>query len=218
VRKFVLACLAGATLFGAPASAAEVFNWTGFYIGAEGGWGKARAEQTNLNSGVTLGFYDQGGGLAGGTAGYNAQMGVWILGVETDLAWARIFGEETDCGPKRNQICPTETRAFGTVRGRVGLAVSNNTMLFVAGGLAYGEIHAFKQQAVVTGGTSWRTGPTIGGGVETMVARNWSVKLEYLYANFPGAGTTYTIVASGVPIAAVERDLHIVRAGVNLHF
>ena len=44
------------------------------------------------------------------------------------------------------------------------------------------------------------------------------VKLEYLYATFPGTATTYTIIANGNPIAATERDVQIVRAGLNWHF
>ena len=201
------------------ASAAEpVAPWTGFYVGVEGGWASARAAQTNTKTNLSDGYYGQNGGIVGGTFGYNWQMSNWVVGVETDLAWSGIKGEETICGLAHNQVCPTELRSFGTARGRVGYVVIPNTMIFAAGGLAYGEIKAYKEGVAVTGGQDWRTGWTLGGGFETMFAPHWSVKVEYLYATFPGTATTYTITASSTPIDAVERDIHMVRAGVNWHF
>ncbi|HXD44753.1 MAG TPA: outer membrane protein [Pseudolabrys sp.] len=203
------------------ASAAETNGkpiWSGWYVGIEGGWARAQAAQTNTKTNVSDGYYGQGGGLAGGTFGYNWQMADWVVGLETDLAWSGIKGEETICGPAHNQICPTELRSFGTARGRVGYLVIPSTMIYAAGGLAYGEIKAYKETVAVTGGDDWRTGWTIGGGVETMFAPHWSFKVEYLYATFPGTATTYTITASSTPISAVERDIHMVRGGVNWHF
>jgi len=201
------------------ASAAEpVASWTGFYVGAEGGWAHARAAQTNTVSNVSDGYYGQSGGIVGGTFGYNWQFSNWIVGLETDLAWSGIKGEETICGKAHNQICPTELRTFGTARGRVGYLALPNTMIFAAGGLAYGEIKAYKEDVAVTGGDDWRAGWTIGGGFETMFAPHWSVKVEYLYATFDGTATTYTITATTTPIAAVERDVQMVRAGINWHF
>jgi outer membrane immunogenic protein len=192
--------------------------WNGWYVGIEGGWAKARTAQTNERSHVSNGFFDQDGGLVGGTLGYNWQFRNWIVGVETDLAWAHIWGAETDCGPARNQTCPTEVKAFGTVRGRAGMAILNNSMIYVTGGWAYGDIRAYKEGAVITNGEDWRGGWTAGGGFETMFLPHWSFKLEYLYATFPGTAATYTIPASNTPISAVERDMHIVRGGVNWHF
>jgi outer membrane immunogenic protein len=198
--------------------ASEPFTWTGWYVGAEGGGANARTKQTNLNTGVSLGFFNQTGGFGGGTLGYNWQFAPWIFGLETDLAWGRIRGAETDCGPARNQICPTEEKAFGTARARAGVAVWDRTMLYVAGGLAYADIHAFKEQTAVTGGENWRAGWTIGTGLETMFAPHWSFKIEYLYATFPGTAAIYTIVASGTRVGALERDMQIGRIGLNWHF
>jgi outer membrane immunogenic protein len=201
------------------ASAAEpAATWTGFYIGVVGGWAEAQAAQTNTKTNVSDGYYSQNGGIVGGTLGYNWQMTNWVIGLETDLAWSSIKGAETICGPAHNQTCPTELRSFGTARGRVGYLFIPNTMVFAAGGLAYGEIKAYKEGVAVTDGQDWRAGWTIGGGFETMFASHWSFKAEYLYATFPGTATTYTITASATPVAAVERNVHMVRAGVDWHF
>lgn len=200
------------------AAAEAPVKWTGWYFGLQGGWAKASAAQTNTNSNVSNGYYDQSGWLAGGTAGYNWQFTNWVFGVETDLAWAGIKGQETDCGTSHNQTCPTEIRAFGTLRGRAGMLVWPNTLIYATGGLAYAEIHAYKESVAVTGGDDWRAGWTLGGGAEVMFMPNWSVKAEYLYTNFTGTQTTYTIAASGTPVAAAERNIHMFRGGLNWHF
>ena len=202
----------------APVKQAAITNWAGWYGGIEGGWATARAAQTNTLSGVSNGYYGQQGALLGGTLGYNWQVANWILGLETDLSWSGVRGEETNCGPTRTQVCPTQLLAFGTARGRVGAIVWANTIVYATGGLAYGEIKAFKNGVNVSGGKDWRAGWTAGAGVETMFAPNWSFKVEYLYATFPGTATTYTITASNTPISAIERDIQMVRGGLNWHF
>ncbi|HWC94509.1 MAG TPA: outer membrane protein [Pseudolabrys sp.] len=199
----------------APANIAAVTNWTGFYIGIEGGADWGRFSQTNTISGVSLGFFDQKGGLIGGTAGYNWQTGNWIFGLETDLSWTDLSGTQA-CGPTLNFICTTEMRSFGTLRGRLGTTVLDNVMLYLTGGLAYGDIRATRNVSA-TVSDNWRAGWTLGGGGEMMLLPNWSVKLEYLYATFPGTATTYLVTSTGTPVAAVERDVQIVRIGLNWH-
>ena len=200
----------------APANIAAVTNWTGFYIGIEGGADWGRFSQTNTITGVSLGFFDQKGGLIGGTVGYNWQTANWIFGLETDLSWTDLSGTQA-CGPTLSFICTTKMRSFGTLRGRLGTTVLDNLMLYVTGGLAYGDIRATRNVSA-TISDNWRAGWTLGGGGEMMLLPNWSVKLEYLYATFPGTATTYIVTASGTPVAAVERDVQVVRAGLNWHF
>ena len=64
----------------APAAAIAINNWTGFYLGAMGGYA-----QENSSGIGTL-----SGGFAGGTAGYNWQTGNLVLGIEADAAWADV--------------------------------------------------------------------------------------------------------------------------------
>lgn len=198
----------------APPAAAP--SWTGFYLGAQGGAAWGRFAQTNQVSGVSLGYFDQSGALAGGTTGYNWQQGNFVAGLEGDLAWSNLIGQQV-CGPARDHACTTEMRAFGTLRGRLGVLVMPSTLIYAAGGLAYADIRATRDSGA-TVGEDWRAGWTVGGGVETMVAPQLSLKLEYLYSTFPGTATTYTIIATSTPVTAVERDVHMARAGLNWHF
>ena len=64
----------------APAAAIAINNWTGFYLGAMGGYAQEDADAFGTIS----------GGFAGGTAGYNWQTGNIVLGLEADAAWADI--------------------------------------------------------------------------------------------------------------------------------
>lgn len=92
-----------------------------------------------------------------------------------------------NCGPARNQTCPTEITRFGTARARLGYQIMNGIVVFVTGGFALGDIHAYKEGVFYGGGETLRGGWTAGGGVEAMVAPHVSVKVEYLYTDFPGA-------------------------------
>src|SRR5580698_1271119 len=102
MKRLVLAGLAVAMMAGSAAAADmtpryqqpyvkaplynPAYNWTGFYIGINGGggWGNSAWD--------TTGGFDTSGGLVGGTIGYNWQLGTWVLGVEGDIDWADIKG------------------------------------------------------------------------------------------------------------------------------
>ena len=188
-----------------------VFNWTGFYLGVNGGYGWAKSTHTDV-AGLTTGSFNQRGGLIGGTLGYNWQMGGAVLGLEGDLDWARINGSVAGCA---FGSCFTNIRGFDTVRGRLGYA-AGSWMPYITGGLAVANIQA--GQDGVASNDAWRAGWTIGGGVEWMFAPRWSAKAEYLYADFgTGAAVSYTTPAAAL-VNANERNVNIVRGGINYHF
>ncbi len=58
---------------------AAVYNWTGFYVGAMGGYGWTNSQGNDLK-----------GGFAGGTIGGNLQFQNFVVGVEAEGAWADI--------------------------------------------------------------------------------------------------------------------------------
>ena len=104
----------------APAAAIAINNWSGFYLGAMGGYA-----QENSSGIGTL-----SGGFAGGTAGYNWQMGNIVLGVEADAAWADIGAR---VGNPALSALETRIRDMGTVRGRVGYAF-DQVLIYGTGG------------------------------------------------------------------------------------
>jgi outer membrane immunogenic protein len=85
-----------------PATAAEplpappavlTYNWTGIYLGVNGGgaWGQQDPFNfvTNRFDHDLIGF---SGGTVGGTAGAQFQIAHAVVGIETDLDWAGISG------------------------------------------------------------------------------------------------------------------------------
>jgi outer membrane immunogenic protein len=191
------------------------FSWTGFYIGANGGYGDNYDRNDNFILSNSLGpitttrGVQPEGGFGGGQLGYNWQQGPLLLGVETDLQ-----GADVSAGFARRLLADGDLlnahqsfNYFGTVRGRVGFAFYRG-LIYVTGGFAYGGVR--DQLLVFNPGSGFsanlhnddtRTGSVIGGGVELALAPHWSVKVEYQYidlgserlaASLPPSGSTIT--------------------------
>jgi outer membrane immunogenic protein len=170
---------------------AALFNWTGFYVGANAGYNWGSAGGTDP-SGVAGGF----------TAGYNYQFSPnTVIGAETDITFSNA--SDSNAGTK------FETDYIGTLRARLGYSVGN-VMFYGTGGAAYGK------GELTVGGLSneqvhW--GWTVGAGVEAMLTQNVSAKFEYLYVDL--GDKTYQTV--GGP-ASVGYTSSLLRGGVNYKF
>ena len=116
-----------------PAEVTQAYNWTGFYLGANGGGGWGRSWWNGTATPVDL-----SGAQVGGTAGYNWQFGNTVLGLEGDMDWSNLKGTgTTGCAAG----CTAENNWLSTVRGRVGYAFGG-ILPYVTGGLAVGDINA----------------------------------------------------------------------------
>ena len=202
----VAADLSLAPLYKAPpVQVAPVYNWTGFYLGANGGGGWGHSFWNNSTTGINL-----SGGQAGGTVGYNQQLGSIVFGVEGDGDWSGFKGTNTTPGCPGG--CTTSDTWLSTVRGRIGYAF-DRVMPYATGGLAVGDIRAATPG--FAGGTSTNAGWTLGGGVEVALPGNWSAKAEYLRVDLGGFNCTGCGVAPGNHVSLQE---NVFRAGVNYHF
>jgi outer membrane immunogenic protein len=182
------------------------FNWTGFYVGINGGgaWGGSDWDGYAVTN-------NPKGGLIGVTAGYNWQGAgsPWVFGLEGDIGWAFI-NDSVVCGAGVN--CQTKNNWLGTVRGRVGYAF-DRIMPYVTAGLAVGDIEA--NVTAAPGSSSTNAGWTIGAGVEGSIYANWTAKAEYLYADLG----SFTCSAGSCALPTnVDLRQSILRAGVNYHF
>jgi outer membrane immunogenic protein len=101
------------------------YNWTGLYVGVNGGGGWGNSDH-NFATGTSTGTFNIKGGMAGGGAGFNWQAGQFVAGVETDLDWADLNGS-TSC-PNVRFACGTNDSWLGSTRARVGWAP--NSLLF----------------------------------------------------------------------------------------
>jgi outer membrane immunogenic protein len=196
-----------ATTYNAPV-AAQMFDWTGFYVGAQGGYGWFRAPLT-VPGILTLDTIKGDGWFGGGTLGYNLQRGQWVVGVEGDLSWADLSGNtaESNCslGPDG---CRTTIDWFGTLRARAGILISPTALVYATGGFAWAGIE--HRDFIGRRSDTKKSGWTIGGGVEAAIGGNWTAKAEYLYLDF-GRTTAATIIHDHV-------HAHILRVGLNYRF
>ncbi|MCP4617915.1 MAG: porin family protein [Bradyrhizobium sp.] len=213
--------LAVAPAYKAPVAA--VYNWTGFYVGVNGGYGWGNQDPLVLFSNrFDRAAFDINGGMLGGTFGGQIQQGYVVLGLEGDLDWANIKGSSVvtpriaGIGQGVTLNTSTNIEALGTVRARLGVAM-NNVLIYATGGAAFVKSTASASTiAGVPCGTlggvlldcassSWRPGIAAGLGLEYGFTPNWSLKAEYLYTKIVGTGVS-------------TDQLNIVRGGVNYRF
>lgn len=181
--------------------APSAYDWTGFYVGINGGYGWGRFPN---NGGAALG--NAGGGLVGGTLGYNWQFGQFVAGLETDLDWADVSDRDAATGAH------ARLNYEGTVRGRLGYAF-DRILLYGTGGFAYGgvKVGAPGVGNITQTGTGW----TIGGGIEYAVWRNLSAKIEYRYTDL--GRNSYNFAAPVGTVRAGYRGSQVL-AGINYKF
>jgi outer membrane immunogenic protein len=191
----------------APPYVAPYYNWTGFYVGVNGGggWGTTKWDSTNS--------FDVSGGLVGGTVGYNWQFGTWVLGLEGDLDWADINGTTSSPGCIGGN-CMSRNTWLGTARGRVGYAF-DRWMPYITGGAAFGNVDATHPNA--TGSSSTQAGWAAGAGVEFAVINNVTAKVEYLHYDL-GSFNCGLNCGNGFVNDNVSFNANVVRGGLNLRF
>jgi outer membrane immunogenic protein len=185
--------------------AVRIYDWTGFYIGINGGGGFG---SSNWDS---TGSRDVSGGVVGGTAGYNFQFSQAVIGVEGDVDWSGINGSSTNACPPG---CQTSNTWLATLRGRLGYA-ADRFMPYVTGGAAFGNIRASAPGLPVTSNDN--TGWTLGAGLEAALAPNWTAKVEYLYVDL-GSFNCGLNCGAGLVNDNVSFHTNLLRAGVNYKF
>ena len=166
-------------------------NWTGWYIGAHAGAAWQKSDVTN-----NFGFFDgksfipnpnaslsKTGFIGGGQIGYNWQHGNFVFGLEGDISG--LTGKASaDAVGYFDTAYSSQIRWLSTVRGRFGLAVGD-TMAYMTAGVAFGGVKSsvnFVDFATYSSSKT-KTGWTIGGGVEHMLNRNWTIGLEGLFVD-----------------------------------
>jgi len=187
----------------APAYVAA-YNWSGFYLGVNGGGGLGRS---NWDS---AGAFDIDGGVVGGTIGYNYQIGSAVIGGEGDIDWSGINGSTTTIGCPAG--CTTKDSWLSTVRARFGYA-ADRFMPYVTGGAAFGNINA--STPGLAGGSATNVGWTAGAGLEFAIAGHWTAKAEYLFVDL---GKFNCGVGCGAASDNVSFNSNLIRGGINYRF
>jgi outer membrane immunogenic protein len=168
-----------------PPAVAAVYDWSGFYIGANGGWGTSRACWDSVVPSVLVGpegCHDASGGTAGGQIGYRWQSSSWVFGIEGQGNWADFRGSNVSLlDPTILNVSRID--AFGLITGQIGWA-ANNVLFYVKGGAAvtadrYRRFDVGTGALVASAGDDTRWGATVGAGLEFGFAPNWTAGVEY---------------------------------------
>jgi len=221
MKRFVVACVGLLAVAGTSASAADlppryqtpypraavyspIYNWTGFYLGINGGGGWGRSQWDGVDR------FNVSGGLIGGTIGYNWQINQLVVGAEGDIDWSRIKGTTNVLCPPG---CDSRNSWLATARGRIGYAV-DRFLPYLTAGLAFGDIRA--SVAPFPGGSITNAGWTVGAGLEFGAVSNVSVKVEYLFVDL--GNFNCGLNCGLLPGANVSLYANVLRAGLNLRF
>lgn len=239
MKRLAIALLAATGLsvgFSQIASAAPpVFSWTGFYVGANLGYG-----WSDVKPG-TVSFYDPAfagsidginyspkGVIGGVQAGYNYQFNNnMLLGLEADISAAGIKGSVFN---PTGSTSTSKIDWLATARARAGL-VMDRTLIYATGGLAVAHTKSTLDDyyplntppdpvVITTSDAATYVGWTVGAGAEFSLSPNWTVKAEYLYADLGSKDYNFYEGSAGWARIAGTASLtmSIARFGLNYQF
>ncbi|EJN15335.1 opacity protein [Bradyrhizobium sp. YR681] len=198
----------------APAMVATIYDWSGFYIGINGGGASARTTW-DLTGVGREGSHDATGGTVGGQVGYRWQSGQWVFGVEGQGNWADFTGDNTSSLlAQRNR---TKIDSFGLITGQVGYAW-NNVLVYAKGGAAVvgvkNEVFSTATGGLLASNSDTRWGGTVGAGLEYGFAPNWSVGVEYNHIFLSDKDVTF----AGLKTDSIKQDVDMGLVRLNYKF
>lgn len=212
--------LLGSALFLCTARAET--SWTGFYIGAEAGYGSGESALTfpNNNSGDST-PYDPDGAIGAVYAGYDWQMENVVIGLDADFT----FG-----GPESDDFVPfttgtgqtfpntggsSEVNWSGALRLRAGYAY-DRLLPYIAVGVAVADYDyvSFENLSIYNGHESL-TGWTVAIGFDYAATEHATARIEVRHSDFGDKDVDGT---ANIPDHLVDLAVTDVRAGIAWRF
>lgn len=201
------------------------------------------ASNGNAVSASGTGKFSVDGYTVGGYIGHNWIVNNILLGGEADIGSFDLSKSTRASGSfpfvfLGDSYALTEsmsTQWFATIRGRIGATVKPRLLLYATGGAAFTDFtfsSTYSDNAIYSplfpGGSgngkvsNTRTGWTIGGGGEWLLADRCSIKLEYLYADFGSVNIPVPVsnTQAFTQTMNVNADLRtqLLRAGLSYKF
>jgi outer membrane immunogenic protein len=220
----IAADLPARTYTKAPVMMPALYDWSGWYVGINGGWGtENRCFDSTTAAGTFItsdGCHSTSGGVAGGQLGYRWEMNSWVFGLEAQGDWAGLSGSNASVLVP-GDLNRSRMDAFGLFTGQIGYAW-NTTLLYLKGGAAVvadrNDILAGGAVVATTPGDN-RWGGTVGAGVEYSFAPSWSVAVEYDHLFIGNNLSTFTTPAGTIfGTDRIHGDADLVTARINYRF
>ncbi|WP_439373428.1 outer membrane protein [Bradyrhizobium sp. DASA03120] len=210
----------------------QIYDWSGFYTGVNGGGGSAHHCWDVVNAGgliiappLAMGCHNATGGTVGGQIGYRWQIANSVFGLEAQGNWADFKGSNANLAFAGVQD-ESKIDAFGLFTGQIGY-VWDNVLLYVKGGAAgvrdkY-RVFDFATGLTIDNGRETRWGGAVGAGLEVGFAPNWSVGIEYdhLFMGRRDVDFFFSAGSVGIPAGAragtarISQDVDIGLVRVN---
>jgi outer membrane immunogenic protein len=206
-----------------PVAVAMVYDWTGFYIGANGGYGSNRACWGSFGAGLVAdGCNSKSGGVIGGQGGYRWQWGQAVFGVEAEGDWANMRASlPTQLPAFPGGTDSANVTSVGLFTGQIGYA-ANAALFYLKGGAALANNSFLVQNAAGVGqffATSHKLGATVGVGFEYGFTQNWSAGIEYDHLMMGNANNSFSVPAGVAAVAnTISQNIDIVTLRLNYRF
>jgi outer membrane immunogenic protein len=209
-----------------PAPLPAIYDWSGFYIGANGGW----AQSHNCWDFVFLagpvfsdGCRDQSGGIVGGQIGYRWQTNQFVFGLEAQGDWADLSNTRVSLfNPTLSTTAKTD--GIGLITGQVGYAWNAALLYFKGGAAVTGNRLTIFDNTTGVGlvlATSTRWGGTVGVGFEYGFGPGWSVGVEYDHLFMGHNNNSFSVVdprLAAVLNDRISQDVDMVTVRFNYRF
>ena len=195
-----------------------------------GNWGQSRDFAADAAADGPLGLlgaaqtgrFGLSGGVIGGEARCDYQIDHFVIGAVGDYSWTNKNGSANLLAPfKTTDVVETEEDSIGTFRGRIGYAFDRLLFYGTGGGAVAREgVNLCDPTNGCVSSFKNRLGWTAGVGVEYAFWNNFSVKLEYLHADFDN--TDFGRLKPSPAFTFNERQVSLtddmVRVGVSYKF
>ena len=207
-----------------PPVVAPIYDWTGFYIGANGGWGQSHncVDFVTTAGTVASGCRDRSGGVVGGQVGYRWQTNQFVFGLEAQGDWADLSNTRVSLfNPTLSTTVKTD--GIGLFTGQIGWAWNSALLYFKGGAAVTGNRFNILDTATGTNlasSSSTRWGGTVGVGFEYGFTPNWSVGVEYDHL-FMGHNNNSFSVTNPIVAGALNRineDVDLIAIRFNYRF
>jgi outer membrane immunogenic protein len=200
-----------------------MFNWSGFYIGGNGGWGRADdCFDLFVSIDVSEGCHDKSGGVVGGQIGYRWQQpgSHFVWGLEAQGDWANLNASRLSI-VNPGFTLNSKLDGIGLFTGQFGFAWDTWLWYLKSGFAVTGN--RFDVLTTIGGidlasASATRWGGSLGTGFEYAFTPNWSVGLEYDHL-FMGSRDLTCITAACVGVLGrVSQDVDMVTVRFNYRF
>jgi outer membrane immunogenic protein len=190
---------------------ASAYDWTGFYLGTQFGWGWADQhikDDVALDATVAL-----NGGFFGPVFGVQKQWNNFVVGAEVEVNWSDIDGQDTVPGAVGRTFGDVEI--FGSLGLKLGYAW-NRFLVYGTAGVSGAERETLLRNGPMsTADHAASIGWMAGAGVDYALTQNLILGLQYRHYDF-GEGDYDEI--GFIPKRKGETDQDVIAGKITVKF